>query len=520
MQNKITVFWFLFLMFLSGQGVAQRLLPVRLEIPGDLNAETYQVVPIGEQGVLIFYESTETDKDGKRLWYFGLLDKTLNQKWLRSVSLNTKLHFVFSGADKKKVYFLFKNREKVNREYDIYEIVVFDRKSEHFTSLTGSIPYQSKITGFEILQNHACLGLQMNGQQLDMAFVDLTSGEITPVHMKKEQEAMVETIYADRKTKQFYAVVKYYNSVTFFKDVVYAFTPEGKQTLELEVSYPDNIRLPRNYRFASVSGDKLTLLGTYDLITARRPSWKDVSGKDDSDKETTSAGFFYLSFKNGKQEQMTFYDFLKFDNTYYSVHGKEVQFTKSKDSDLKKVNVFYKINNPKITRLGNEKVFSVELYKPYYKTETRMDYDFYGRPYPITYEVFAGYEFYDVIFSGFDKNGNMVWNNDFAINDLKTYSLGDHVLIVPDNNLLTLAYVNKGNIIMQTFEKSHDLSEREKIPLETAFKKDRITQDENNKLKHWYGDYYLVYGYQRLRNRSLKEKSNRTVFYINKVAFK
>jgi hypothetical protein len=520
MQFKFSAVWFFFLTMFVLQGMAQKLIPVRIEVPGDLNAETYKVVPVEDQGVLIFYESNETDENGKRLWYFGLLDKRLKQKWLKSVPLDTKLHYVASRKTKQKVYFLFKNREKVSRDYDIYEFVVFDRKAERFTNLTGSVPYKSKISGFELVQNHACVGLQINGRQSDLAFVDLTSGEIKPVHLNKEEEAMIENIYVDKRSKRFYVVVKYFNSVSFFKDVIYAFTPRGEQLLEMEVSYPDNLRLPVNYRFATISDDKISLLGTYDLITARRPSWKDVSNTEDSDREAASAGFFYLSFKNGKQEQLVFYDFMKFDNTYYSVHGKEIRTTKDKNSDLKKVNVFYKINNPKITDLENEKVFSVELYKPYYKTETRMDYDFYGRPYPVTYEIFAGYEFYDVIFSGFDKNGNMVWNNDFAIDDLRTYSLGDHVLIVPDKNLLTLAYVNKGNIITQTFDKSNDLSEREKIPLETAFKKDRITQDENNKLKHWYGDYYIVYGYQRLRNRSLKEKSNRTVFFINKIALK
>ena len=517
---KLIVVWLVSAILFSPDVQSQKLQPVRIEVPGDLNADVYQIEPVGEKGVMVFYETNETDDKGNRLWYFALLDTKLQQKWLKSVPLDTKLSYISSTKSNQKVYFLFKNREKVSRDYDIYEIVIFNLREQHFTSITGSIPYKSKIAGFEIIGNTACVGLTMENRKADLAFIDLSTGEINPVHLDKEEEAFIENIHVDKKSKRFYVVAKYFNNITFFKDVIYAFNTHGKQELAMETDYPDNIRLPRNYRFVHISKNHISLLGTYDLITAKRPSWKDISGDDDVEKDATSAGFFFLSFNMGKQEKLAFYDFMKFDNTYYSVHGKEIAMTKNKDASSKKVNVFYKINNPKVTAMGDETVFSVELYKPKYRTETRMDYDFYGRPYPINYQIFDGYSFYDVIFAGFDKNGNMVWNNDFPINDLISYSLGDHVILVPDNKLITLAYVNEGNIVSQTFDKSHDLSDREKIPLETAFKKDRITQDENNKLKHWYGDYYLVYGYQKLRNRSMKDKSNRTVFFINKIAFK
>ncbi len=520
MQFRFWIILLFSLIFTTQETDAQKLHPVRLEVPGDLNVENYHVEPVGKQGVLVFYETNETNEEGKRLWYFALLGTKLEQKWIKSVPLDTKLDYIESAQDKGKAFFLFKNREKVSRDYDIYEIVVFHKKELHFTSITGSIPYKSEITGFEVIRNMALIGLKLEKHQVDLAFVDLSTGEIKPVHLNKEEDALIESIYADAKTRQFYVVTKYYNSVTFFKDIIYVFDVGGNEKATMEVEYPDNLRLPRNHQIASVSKSEITLLGTYDLITARRPSWKDVSESEDSEQEATSAGFFYLKFNKGKQEKLVFYDFMKFDNTYYSVHGKEVTMTKSKDETFKKVNVFYKINNPKITSLGDETVFSVELYKPKYRDETRMDYDFYGRPYPINYRIFDGYEFYDVIFAGFDKNGNMLWNNDFAISNLSSYSLGDHVMLVADNDLITLAYVNEGKIITRTFEKSHDLSDREKIPLETAFKKDRVTQDENNKMKHWYDDYYLVYGYQKLRNRSLQDKSNRTVFFINKLAFK
>ncbi len=499
---------------------AQKLMPVRLEVAGDLDVESYHVEPVGKEGVLVFYQSSEIDDKGKRIWYFGLLNQSLKQEWLKSVPLPSKLEYSTSDKANGKVYFLFKNRDKVSKDYDIYEIVIYNPKEQHFTSISGSIPYKSQIAGFGVLGNTACLGLRMAKQKADLAFVDLTTGEIAPFHVNKEEEALIETIHADNGTGQFYVVAKFFNPVTFFTDYIYVFNRLGKSTDTLKVDYPDNLRIPRNYKFVSITRKQLSILGTYDLLAGRKPSWSDLGSEDDYDSKALSAGFFYLHFTEGKQDKFAFYDFMKFDNTYYSVHGKEIRTTKGGDTDFKKVNVFYKISNPLIIHSDDKTVFSVELYKPYFKTESRMDYDFYGRPYPMTYQVFDGYEYYDVIFAGFDNNGNMVWNNDFPINELKTYSLQNHVMAVTDNDLITFAYVNKGKIISQTFKGSIDIGDREETPLETKFVKDRVVQDENNRLKHWYSDYYLVYGYQKLRNRSLQDKSSRTVFYINKIAFK
>ena len=505
---------------------AQKVLPVRIEVPGDLEAETYRVEPVGSRGVIIFYQSKKINEEGKRIWYFGLFNTKLQQVWLKKVALGTDLAYLSSRHNGDKLYFLFKSSSRRGRDYDVYQIVVYDNNEQHFKSITGSIPYKSEIASFNVLDNTACIGLTLQHRKADMAFVDLTTGEIKPYHLNSEEEALIETVYSDRKNKRFIAVVKYYNPVTFFKDEVLLMNSNGTVAAKMNVDYPDNIRLPRNFRVAQSGKNRLIMLGTYDLITGKKPDWKDLV-LDKQDTDVKSAGFFFLSFSEDKQDKLTYYDFLKFDNTFYSVHGKEIQVTKSGEKTLRmdknnnqKVNVFYHVNNPKVTKLDDEFVFSVELYKPYYKTETRMDYDFYGRPYPYTYQVFAGYEFYDVIFSGFDKNGNMQWNNDFAINNLLTYSLDDHVVVVPDPPLLTLAYVNNGQIIAETFQGAKDISGRLKLPLESVFAKDKVIKDENNRIRHWYDDYFLVYGYQKIRNRSLKDKANRTVFFMNKVAFK
>jgi hypothetical protein len=147
-----------------------------------------------------------------------------------------------------------------------------------------------------------------------------------------------------------------------------------------------------------------------------------------------------------------------------------------------------------------------------------MEYDYYGRPVPYTYQVFGGYDFYDVIVVGLSEDGDLIWNNDFPINNLRSVDLDRKSTIFNDDNFISIAYVNKGKIHLQTIEGPVDIGQVE-TPIESKIQKDRITEDDFNHIEYWYDKYYLVYGYQKLKNRTLEDQSVRTAFYMNKIAY-
>jgi hypothetical protein len=276
----------------------------------------------------------------------------------------------------------------------------------------------------------------------------------------------------------------------------------------------------RSFILLPDKSDKLVFFGTYDIVTGRNTTFNDLEESEDA----KGAGMFYLQFSGGKQQSLKFYDFLSFENIYGSIAGRKMDYSRNNVSatdnpSKKNLSALFHFNNPQVLIKGGQFIFSVELYKPYYRTETRMEYDYYGRPMPYTYSVFEGYDFYDVIVAALDSEGNLIWNNDFPIHNLKTYSLSPNTVIFEDDNYITMAYVNEGKIHSQSIEGPADIG-REESAIETNLSRDRIAGDVNNYIKPWYGDYFLIYGYQKLKNRTLEDKSTRTVFYANKVAYK
>jgi hypothetical protein len=65
------------------------------------------------------------------------------------------------------------------------------------------------------------------------------------------------------------------------------------------------------------------------------------------------------------------------------------------------------------------------------------------------------------------------------------------------------------------------LKSKEKYPVKTNFEGDKITDSEDASIDHWYGPYFISWGFQEIYNgRDAKVKPNREVFYMNKVVYR
>jgi hypothetical protein len=55
-------------------------------------------------------------------------------------------------------------------------------------------------------------------------------------------------------------------------------------------------------------------------------------------------------------------------------------------------------------------------------------------------------------------------------------------------------------------------------PIETNYNNDKLISDYNSDMEYWYGNYFISYGYQKIKN-VVQNKGKRTVFYFNKIGF-
>jgi len=72
---------------------------IRLEIETKQDSEPFYIIPFGNNGVVIFYESVaNTDDRDHRIWIFKLYDVNLKQTWVQELagSAPGKSHDQFS----------------------------------------------------------------------------------------------------------------------------------------------------------------------------------------------------------------------------------------------------------------------------------------------------------------------------------------------------------------------------------------------------------------------------------------
>ena len=499
---------------------SQKASVVRMEVPSALESGTFQVETLGTDGIMIFYESNEISSEYQRKWYFGLFDTKLNQVWLKFIPLNDGIQFLISTRRDHMLHLLFRSLESGKPDNDSYAIVSYNIKTQAFSNISGTIPQNAEIVGFEVIDDKACIGLNLKKNNTDILFVNLNNGEIEVETIESDNESYLETIAVDPLNKHFYIQVKYVKDKRYLEDKIIRYSRSGKKETSYSISNQEGLKLLRNFIFMPVKDNKLTILGTFDMITGKMVSLKDL--KDDT--EAKSVGMFFLQYEDDVQKTLKYYDFLNFDNIYGSMEGREMSYSKNKgqneeDEKLEKsLSAFFHFQSPSVIKKNDQYIFTVEIYKPYYRSETQMDYDFYGRPMPRSYNIFDGYQFYDLIIASLSEKGDLIWNNDFEIKNMRTFFLEKHVAIFQDEDFLSMAYVNDGKLFSQTIDGPVDLN-KEEIAIETQFSKDRVTEDENNSIVHWFDHFFLIYGYQKLKNRSLGDQSIRTVFYANKVAF-
>ena len=148
MLNRL-LYILLFILFATPTLQAQKVKPVRLEVPSSIDVETFVVEQLGEEGVLVFYESNEVSNNSERKWYFGLFDTSLKQIWLKFIPLPDKLEHLVSKRHGNHLYVFFRNLSRGPFESGVYEIVNYNINTGEFGKISGSFPDKAEFAGFE-----------------------------------------------------------------------------------------------------------------------------------------------------------------------------------------------------------------------------------------------------------------------------------------------------------------------------------------------------------------------------------
>jgi hypothetical protein len=236
-----------------------------------------------------------------------------------------------------------------------------------------------------------------------------------------------------------------------------------------------------------------------------------------------STGFFFTSVIDNLQQSIVFYNFLELKNANLLLGEKDIQAIKKKsvkkNKSLNEFSIDLTLLLHPLTKINNEIILLAESFFPQYHSENFTDYDFYGRPFTNTYSVFDGYRYSKALIAGFDKMGKLLWDNSTDIRNLVSFELNSKVIQYDQGNNLVMAYLGDGKIASKIIHHDEVIEKLDFSPIELKYPNDKLLSETKSRMVHWYGNFFLCYGYQEIKNVSLERNNKRLVFYFNKIRF-
>jgi hypothetical protein len=170
-------------------------------------------------------------------------------------------------------------------------------------------------------------------------------------------------------------------------------------------------------------------------------------------------------------------------------------------------------------------LFLGEVYYPTYYTTSYIDYQtINGVTTSVTrYKtVFGGFKYTKAILAKYDLNGDLDWDKSFAMSpSYKPFYIKKFVSIAIDsNNAIKLVYANENKIVSKAIGLDGTvITETESEEIETGYSGDKVKYTFSD-LDYWYGNYFLAYGSQKIKNKGNKEAGRkREIFFISKIKY-
>lgn len=255
---------------------------------------------------------------------------------------------------------------------------------------------------------------------------------------------------------------------------------------------------------------------------------KVVAGVFGNRNSEYSKGLFVSTLNPSNKAHLRYYNFSELDNFFsYMKKKKEIRIKEriERRKTKGKISRFnYRLLVHELLPYQDQLIFLGEVFYPKYKSASRNSFGAYSYPMgPAMYGnelVFDGYKYTHATILGFDTKGNLLWDNTFEINDVKTFTKEQFVKIKSSGNKLNLVYLFNNQLRSKIINEDKVVEGKSIEAIKTFYQGDidEKTESSSTKLEYWYNEYMFAYGVQSITNVSQTGlQIQRNVFFINKL---
>ncbi len=487
---------------------------LRIEIDSKSDDANYKLASCKDKGLLLFYETT-IEQDAYKFWVFVFYNKFLQESWKKDVPVYQNMNFQMKALHGDDMYVLFYIPDKKKSDSYNYQVLKISLADGHYEMFSGNLPAHSSFVDFNVLGKYVIVGMNRDNDRSGIYSLNTITKETQPVYEIDTDRSRIEELYMDTLSSSYFGIFNIQTSKSEYYFQMKAFDLDGNNSSTMLIQ-PGPGKKFNTGKIVRTGQNSFLLIGTYAVIKGNTVNQKNYF--DDQ-----ASGFYSILISNNQEQEVRYYNFLDLENMTGYLKSKEYLQAKKKaekQDETDKYSLNFELLLHNVISKDNLYYFIAEAYYEEYRTVTNTYYDYYGHPMPVSYSVFDGYKYFNAFVSCFDPQGVKIWDNGMEIFNILSFDLTNRIsTFFPDSSQMVLTYNHDGKIAGKIIAGDKTIEGVEYYPVETTYANDKIMADSKSNMFYWYNNYFIAYGFQTIKNNSLANKSKRTVFYINKVAF-
>jgi hypothetical protein len=464
------------------------------EIPLSENENTFSDVSSLEENGLILYRSVTTKETHKPGVEIIRLDTALQVIWRGVIPLeNPRIIFLVTHRA-NEFHILLQDPQNPFRNFEILTFF-FNTSQYAIHKINNLIPFIPKQ--FAVTEKAAFLGGVYNYRPL-VLYVDFATAhsKVLPGFLNQPGEINQLRVYEDGAVD---VVIVSDNIERRMCLWIRNYTAEGEliKTTQLDPGEGKHFIFGQSIKTGQ---DEQVVAGVY----GRHREF--------------SRGIFVARINISGEYEVNYYNFGDLQNFFSYMKAKREQRVKERIQRRK-------IRGKKLRFNYRFLVQGLLPYKDNYLLIGEAFYPTYTSSYTNTYRsnmVFDGYRFTHAAVICFTKNGKLLWDNSFEINDAKSFTLRPFVRVHTAENHLTLLYAFQNAIRSKIIANDRVVEGKSVEELGTTSSTEMVKKDEHdwNILEYWYGENFYTYGTRHLQSKTNRYQFARKVFFMTKVVYR
>ncbi|HEY9045698.1 MAG TPA: hypothetical protein VIN08_07365 [Ohtaekwangia sp.] len=492
---------FLLLLFIGYTASAQIVQSARFELPVGRNEVKFGIIPAHQDGLFLIRRLGSSDVSDQL--ELARLDTAFQQIWHGYLEINKKYILVGARAQNEKLFLLSRYMDYSKNDFELVSMAQKDGSYIRY-AIKNFIPFNP--IEFQITQNGALMGGYYNRVPVVMFYSFTTEkSKILPGLLNESGELTQLKTYPDGS----------------FDVLISAKNIQGIKTIWIK-NYDANADLIRNY---SLDTDDKHLIFAQSLKTNN--NMQVVAGVFGTRNAEYSRGLFMATIDPSGMQQIRYYNFADLQNFFKYMKAKREQRVKArierKKIRGKKIRFNYRFLVHELVPYKDQYILLGEAFYPKYITVDSRTYgSFFTGGFSNSYvrngRIFDGYYYTHAVVMGFNHNGDIMWDNSFEINDVRTFTLEQFVKLEAQPDRIALLYLYDNVLRSKIIKDNQVLEGKTSEAIRTNLDREIIDKEEADvaKLDYWYKDYFYAFGVQDVINPG---EGKRRVFFINKLSY-